>query len=218
MIVVHSEEPQFVVEEHSIEPDNAISVTEIEQVEITKYVEEEIDEVEVPEVVENDLTEIEITEIPATELPDIPYKESYITYPEIGLDEELQLFTQQKCDEYEVSYPFILALMESESTFRKDIGSEKVLGGEEGQARYYGYMQLSASNCNKAKEYGLDAHTPKGNIEMGILLISKYVKKYDSIEGVITAYKSGEGAADGGKRLNCNHLIERMEYFSEIVN
>lgn len=186
--------------------------------EITEYGETQVNVPLQTEEEAVDWDKVEVTEISPSEFESKERFDSYKIFSQIALDEDLQVFTQIKCEEYEVSYPFVLALMESESSFRKDIGEEKILGGEEGGARYYGYMQLSASNCNKAKDYGLDAHTPEGNIEMGILLLSKYITKYDSIEAVVTAYKAGEGAADSGKRLSCGQLIERMNHFSEIVN
>ena len=216
VVVVHTEEPQFEVKEYKITETEIVSI--VEESDPVSEVEEEVEEIFEEELIEEPEIEVEITEIPSTEFPESPYKEAYVSNSKIALDSDLQLFTQAKCEEYEVSYPFVLALMETESSFNRDIGNEKILGGEEGKARYYGYMQLSAGNCNKAKNYGLDAHTPEGNIEMAIILLSGYVKKYDDIEGVVTAYKSGEGAADSGKRLKCKHLIERMNYFSEIVN
>lgn len=191
-----------------------------DQFEITEYGKTEVDMPLQNETEEypTDWDKVEITEISAETFENKKTSDTYKVFPQIALDDELQKFTQAKCEEYEVNYALVLAIMESESSFRKDIGEEKILGGEEGKARYYGYMQLSASNCNKAKDYGLDAHTPEGNIEMGILLLSKYVTKYEDIEGVVTAYKSGEGAADSGKRLDCTYLIERMDHFSEIIN
>lgn len=117
---------------------------------------------------------------------------------DILLPDRLQMFTQDQCNDYDVPYPLVLALMESESSFREDIGTERVLGGEEGGPRYYGYMQLSADNCNRASTtYALDAHTPEGNIEMAVLILSGYLEKYDNNwEHAIMAYKGGEGYAD----------------------
>lgn len=117
---------------------------------------------------------------------------------DILLSEDLQAFTQDQCSDYDVPYELVLALMESESSFREDIGSEKVLGGEEGGPRYYGYMQLSAENCEKAAStYALDAHTPEGNIEMAVLILSGLLEKYDNDwEKAIMAYKGGEAYAD----------------------
>ena len=129
---------------------------------------------------------------------DIYYEEQGYKFLDILLSKSLQAFTQEQCIDYDVPYELVLALMESESSFRADIGSEKVLGGEEGGPRYYGYMQLSADNCEKAANtYALDAHTPEGNIEMAVLILSGYLEKYDNDwDKAIMAYKGGESYAD----------------------
>lgn len=158
--------------------------------------------------------EIEIEEIEIPEEEEKQYKAS----DNIALKPELQIFTHEKCDEYGVSYPLILALMESESTFLEDVGNERILGGKEGEARYYGYMQLSSGNIYKAKaEYDLDAHTPEGNIEMAIILMAKYKIKYNELTAELTAYKAGEGAADMGVRLNFERILRRAEDFERII-
>lgn len=124
------------------------------------------------------------------------YEDVKYRYLEIGLSKELQHFCQDICDDYGLEYAFLLAIMETESTFREDIGNERILGGEEGGERYYGYMQLSMANCIKAKDYALDAHTPEGNIEMGVVILADLMDAYDNdILMVTMAYKGGEGAA-----------------------
>ena len=129
---------------------------------------------------------------------DLYYEANGYKFLDILLPQTLQAFTQDQCNDYDVPYELVLALMESESSFRDDIGSEKVLGGEEGGPRYYGYMQLSKDNCERATNtYALDAHTPEGNIEMAVLILSGYLEKYDNDwEKAIMAYKGGEGYAD----------------------
>ena len=158
--------------------------------------------------------EIEIEEIEIPEEEEKQHKAS----DKRALKPELQIFTHEKCDEYGVSYPLILALMESESTFLEEVGNESILGGKEGEARYYGYMQLSSGNVHKAKmEYDLDAHTPEGNIEMAIILMAKYKIKYNEPTAELTAYKAGEGAADMGVRLNFERILRRAEDFERII-
>ena len=131
------------------------------------------------------------------DIKNVPMDNGY-QFLDILLPQTLQAFTQDQCCDYDVPYELVLALMESESSFREDIGSEKVLGGEEGGPRYYGYMQLSKDNCERAANtYALDAHTPEGNIEMAVLILSGYLEKYDNNwENAIMAYKGGEGYAD----------------------
>lgn len=121
---------------------------------------------------------------------DLPDFDGYL---DITLSHELQVEVFADCDIYGVPYSLALALMETESSFREDIGNEDVLGGEEGGARYYGYMQLSIDNCLKAEEYGLNAHTPEGNIEMGIKILGNLLLDYDEEWEAITAYKGGTG-------------------------
>lgn len=121
---------------------------------------------------------------------DLPDFDGYLDIP---LSHELQVEVFADCDIYGVDYALALALMDTESSFRDDIGNEDVLGGEEGGARYYGYFQLSADNCQKATEYGLDAHTPEGNIEMGIKILGNLLLDTDEEWEAIAAYKGGAG-------------------------
>jgi len=142
-----------------------------------------------PELAEK-LEELPEEEIDFYELA--PEYNEDLEYPilDILLPEDLQIFTQEKCKEYDVDYRLILALMDTESSFRDDIGSEKVLGGTEGGARYYGYMQLSAANCESALKDGIDPHTRTGNIEAGIRYFSLLLHQHDSDpEKAIAAYK-----------------------------
>lgn len=114
----------------------------------------------------------------------------------IPWDDEMQVWLQDICEDYGIPYTYMLAIIDSESDFRDDIGEEKVLGGTEGGARYYGYCQLSKEMCDEAmSHYGLDAHTPHGNIEMGVALCSFYYCKYEDLDMVTMCYKSGPEAA-----------------------
>lgn len=128
---------------------------------------------------------------------DLPDFDGYLDIP---LSHELQVELFADCDIYGVDYALALALMDTESSFRSDIGNEEVLGGEEGGARYYGYFQLSADNCNKATEYGLDAHTPEGNIEMGIKILGNLLLDTDEEWEAIAVYKGGAGYLESCKK------------------
>lgn len=125
--------------------------------------------------------------------------EDFDGYLDIPLSHELQVEVFADCDIYGVPYALAFALMDTESSFRSDIGNEEVLGGEEGGPRYYGYMQLSIDNCLKAEEYGLNAHTPEGNIEMGIKILGNLLLDYDEEWEAITAYKGGAGYLESCK-------------------
>ena len=102
--------------------------------------------------------EIEINEIPIDDEPALI--ESHRAHTKIALKEELQIFTQEKCEEYGVSYPLILALMESESTFLEAIGNERILGGEEGGPLHEGRprdaREMGAGRQGGPRPLGLD--------------------------------------------------------------
>lgn len=186
------------------------------------YLEEDakaVEEVQIPISAEKDIQEIKdevkAVENAAEELGDVIL--------DISLPKELQIHTQECCKTYGVPYAVVLALMESESSFRGDIGNEFILGGDE-SAHYYGYMQLSADNCNKASStYALDAHKPEGNIEMAIILLSGYLQDYDGdVEKAIMAYKGGKGYADqmisAGKTSSAAEKVAtRAEYYDILI-
>ena len=142
---------------------------------------------------------------------------------DIALPEDLQIFAQQNCEFYGLDYAVLLALMESESSFRSDIGNEKILGGEDGGPRYYGYMQLSWDNCEKAELFALKPHTPEGNIEYAIIILSNYMEDYENdISKAIMCYKGGEGAAkswiESGYVLpTAKKVEERTGYFRSLL-
>lgn len=168
---------------------------------------------------ETTIEDVEIKFIDESEFEDVDNEEIFEGNPNIPLSIELQKLIKEKCEEHSVNEAIILMIIESESTFRSSVGNEKILGGTEGGSRYYGYMQLSAANCNRAKsEFDLDAHTPEGNIEYGIILISELIEKYGELDKVITAYKCGESVADAGKRYKkCDELTDRVMYWQDVI-
>ena len=159
----------------------------------------------------------------AKELGYKTYEDVRYRYLDIGLSKELQRYCQDICEDYHLEYALLLAIMETESTFREDIGNEQVLGGEEGGPRYYGYMQLSLANCVKAEDYALDAHTPEGNIEMAVIILSDLMEVYDhDILMVTMCYKGGEGAAkswrEQGYVLPIAYVVlENYEKYKEML-
>lgn len=139
-----------------------------------------------------------------------------------SMDISLQTMMQYYAEKYDVPYSLVLALVETESSFREDIGSEKVLGGSEGGPRYYGYMQLSHQNCVNAAIEGIDAHTPEGNIEWGCKLLRGYYDKYDSWEAAIMCFKHGEGGAEpfiknGNTSMACKNVMEKRSKWLDIL-
>lgn len=139
-----------------------------------------------------------------------------------SIDISLQTMMQYYAEQYDVPYSLVLALVETESSFREDIGTEKVLGGAKGGPRYYGYMQLSNQNCVNAAIEGIDAHTPEGNIEWGCKLLRRYYDKYESWESAIMCYKHGEGGAEpfiknGKVSTPCKNVMEKRSKWLDIL-
>lgn len=139
-----------------------------------------------------------------------------------SMDISLQTMMQYYAEQYDVPYSLVLALVETESSFREDIGSEKVLGGAEGGPRYYGYMQLSHQNCVNAAIEGIDAHTPEGNIEWGCKLLRRYYDKYESWESAVMCYKHGEGGAEPFIKNSkvstpCKDVMEKRSKWLDIL-
>lgn len=127
---------------------------------------------------------------------------SHVYIQTLPLEPWTQDRIQEIAAEWNVPYPLILAVMDTESDFREDIGTEKVLGGK-GKNRYYGYCQLSIENCRRIQnDYHVDPHTPLGNIEAGCIMLHELIDKYSNNEWseeylytyVITCYRAGEDA------------------------
>ena len=142
----------------------------------------------------------------------------YLDYMDISLQTMMQYYAEK----YDVPYSLVLALVETESSFREDIGNENVLGGAEGGPRYYGYMQLSHQNCVNAAIEGIDAHTPEGNIEWGCKLLKRYYDKYESWESAVMCYKHGEGGAEsfiknGKVSMACKNVMEKRSKWLDIL-
>ena len=108
---------------------------------------------------------------------------------DIPLDAGLQKYTFYTCVEYgiEKHYELVLAIMWRESNFDTNAVSS---------TNDYGIMQINACNHKalKKKLKFVDIMEPENNIEAGIYLISRMLKKYDRHEALM-AYNMGEAGA-----------------------
>lgn len=108
---------------------------------------------------------------------------------DIPLDAGLQKYTFDTCVEYgiEKHYELVLAIMWRESNFDTNAVSS---------TNDYGIMQINACNHKalKKKLKFVDIMEPENNIEAGIYLISRMLKKYDRHEALM-AYNMGEAGA-----------------------
>lgn len=109
--------------------------------------------------------------------------------PEIPLSEELQAYTYQQCQEKQVSYELVLAMMYHESNY------------DPAAVRYYqdgssdsGLMQINSINSKSLNElYGItDLQDPYENIQAGVSIISGFVHQYGEHDGLM-AYNMGVG-------------------------
>lgn len=106
-----------------------------------------------------------------------------------ALSPELQKIMQEKCEEYGVPYALALALADQETRFDPDA----VSGTND-----YGLMQINKINFEWLRERGIDPLTYEGNIEAGVLILSKAINRYGDYGLALMAYNCGN---TGAKRL-----------------
>ena len=127
------------------------------------------------------------TAIPANSNNALELSDFYI--PEIPLSQELQAYTYQQCQEKQVSYELVLAMMHHESNY------------DPSAVRYYedgssdsGLMQINSINSQSLYElYGItNLQDPYENILAGVSIISGFVHQYGEHDGLM-AYNMGVG-------------------------
>lgn len=115
--------------------------------------------------------------------------ESLKGVPGLSLDYELQKAMYDSCQKYDVPYALALALADQESRFDPDA----VSGTND-----YGLMQINSINFEWLRERGIDPLTYAGNIEAGVLILSKAINRYGDYGLALMAYNCGD---TGAKRL-----------------
>lgn len=106
-----------------------------------------------------------------------------------ALSPELQEVMREKCKEYGVPYALALAVADQESRFDPDA----VSGTDD-----YGLMQINSINFEWLREKGIEPLTYEGNIEAGVLILSKAINRYGDYGLALMAYNCGD---TGAKRL-----------------
>ena len=110
-----------------------------------------------------------------------------VIYYDIPLSKELQDYTRKICEEYgNVDETLVYALIKQESNFRV-----KALG-DNGKSK--GLMQIQEIwHKKRMKKLGVDSlMTAKGNIRVGIDILSEKIDKYDDLGKALTAYNAGD--------------------------
>ena len=113
-----------------------------------------------------------------------------VIYYDIPLSKELQDYTRKICEKYgNVDETLVYALIKQESNFRV-----KALG-DNGKSK--GLMQIQEIwHKERMKKLGVDSlMTAKGNIRVGIDILSEKIDKYDDLGKALTAYNAGDGGA-----------------------
>lgn len=142
-----------------------------------------------PVIIET-VPQVETTEetVPETTVETIPEPTECPIKIDCPLDDATQHMIHQKCVEYGVDYPLVMAVIFKESTFRPDVISAS---GD------YGLMQINRLNHQwLSKELGVtNFFDPEQNVTAGIYMLSQLFEKYDYPAKVLMAYNMGEGGA-----------------------
>lgn len=107
---------------------------------------------------------------------------------DVPLDESIQEFTFYLAYGYYIDFPFVMALMEKESSFRVDVQSK---------TNDSGLMQINQINHDWLSEkLGItDFNDPYQNIRAGLYILRNLFEKYDDPSKVLMAYNMGEYGA-----------------------
>ncbi len=118
----------------------------------------------------------------------VTYERQSVQFVDIALSEDLQEYTYELCEEYNVDYSLALAVMWQESNFEPNLISA---------TDDYGLMQINVVNHKWLSNLlGIvDFLDPKQNLQAGIYMLSMLKEKYEDDHLVLMAYNYGEGGA-----------------------
>lgn len=104
-------------------------------------------------------------------------------YDFIPLEDELQIYMEERCAEMNLSFFFCAALMQSESSFNKEAVSA--------DGYDIGLFQIREPVWADVFK-GYDLRDPYDNIDCGLTIISNLFEKYEDVCVVLQCYKCGE--------------------------
>ena len=113
-----------------------------------------------------------------------------VIYYDIPLSKELQDYTRKICEKYgNVDETLVYALIKQESNFRVNAlgDSGKSKGLMQIQEMWHG-KRMERLNVNSLM-------TAKGNIKVGVDILSEKIDKYNDLGKALTAYNAGDGGA-----------------------
>lgn len=114
------------------------------------------------------------------------------TYFDVPLEEELQDYIFDICEEYGVDPELIVSMIFHESNF------DSAVIGENDSGYSYGLMQIMPRwNYERMERLGcLDLLNPYQNVLVGVDLVAEYVQKGYGIEWALMAYNGGPSYAN----------------------
>ena len=147
--------------------------------------EERISELEAAKPVKTLSVEMDVSELKAHEPPGR-------TYFDVPLEEELQDYIFDICDEYSVDPELIVSMIFHESNF------DSAVIGENDSGYSYGLMQIMPRwNYDRMERLGcLDLLNPYQNVRVGVDLLAEYIEKGYGIEWALMAYNGGPSYAN----------------------
>lgn len=121
------------------------------------------------------------TEAPEDTIYDLP-----IQYGQRELDNDLWRTMVDQCRTYDVPLALALAVAEQESGFNPDAVS---------MTNDHGLMQINEINFKWLRENGIEPLSYEGNIEAGILMLSKAINAHSDYHHALMAYNCGDAGA-----------------------
>lgn len=149
----------------------------------------------------------------ARQYTDVPF----VALP-VSMSEADQMTVYEICQEYNVAFPLVMAIIEHESGFNRTARS---------QTGDSGYMQINDINAERLAELGfVDLFDLEQNVGAGVYMLTELFEKYGcgNVTFVLMAYNAGEKGAqnmiDAGiyETEYTREILERAEAFSSYID
>ena len=150
--------------------------------------EERVSELEAAQPVKTLSTMVDLSDVSELKAHEPPGH----TYFDVPLEEEVQDYIFDICDEYSVDPELIVSMIFHESNF------DSAVIGENDSGYSYGLMQIMPRwNYDRMERLGcLDFLNPYQNVHVGVDLLAEYIQKGYGIEWALMAYNGGPSYAN----------------------
>lgn len=152
-------------------------------------------------VIEVKAEEYEVAEVSEEpQIVELPTETEYRYIQDCPLSKEIQQGIFDICEEYNISFEFVMAVIAQESSFRPNIL------GDNGQSK--GLMQIQEKwHSEIMQELGVtDLQDPLQNVRVGVALLCQYFKEDNEVYYVLMRYNGGEAYAN--KMLNAGKISD----------